>query len=104
MRDRKSLNCVRIDCAAARLTDTSGSTVRVVLFRTASRLPLFASLAYSFVRILLVTQDTSSTFLDVLERAIGFWPSFSTITEFSAYFESFFPMKKNGACSHDIVV
>ena len=57
--------CVRIDCAAARLTDNSGTT------------------------------DSGSTFLDILERAVGFAPSFSALTTFTAYFESFFPMKKN---------
>jgi hypothetical protein len=96
MRDRNSHNCVRIDCAAARLTDTSGATVRNVYLSQLCVCLSCAGMTCMRCLVIHVTQDTGSTFLDVLERAIGFWPSFSTITEFSAYFESFFPMKKNG--------
>lgn len=63
--------CVRIDCASARLTDpTSGQTQSQ-------------------------SDVTTSTFIDNLENALSFSPSFSAITNLTSYIESFFPMKRN---------
>jgi hypothetical protein len=82
--------CLRIDCAKAGLTSESGAVMETS-FVDQLVCDLFIVPAVSLVSVF----NFLLLFRLLQERSLNFWPSFSAITNLTAYFESFFPMKRN---------
>lgn len=47
----------------------------------------------------LVGQGDANTFIDDIERTVGYFPTFSSVTNILSYFETFLPMKKQALSS-----